>query len=95
MNKKSHYYNKYINEIKDAIIDGKRELNFKDGNCDIIIRLIYDTEKTCEYHKSPHPYDIPSEKEYNVVFKNIIVEIETFEDFALPNMNNSWSSFER
>ena len=91
----SYYYNKYIDEIKDAILEGKKELAFKDGNCEILINMHYEVNSGDTYHKSSHPYELPSEREHFVSYKNIIVEIETFEDFRLPDITDSWVTFER
>ena len=83
--KKSYYYNKYINEIVEGIKNGEHELNFHDGDCEIIIKMYYESSTETINHKSPRPYELPGEAETITTFKDIVVEIETFEDFYLPD----------
>lgn len=91
---KSYYYKKYYNDIIDAIKNEETELVFHDGDCEIVITMHYKVEYN-EYYRPSGDYDIPSEKKIIQTFTNIIVEIETFEDFYLPDIENSWVNLVR
>ena len=91
---KSYYYKMYYDDIIEAIIDGKDELIFNDADCEIIIRMYYKKDTDTRYRKSGS-YDLPSEETVTTRFSNVVVEIETYEDFRIPDFSDSYVNLVR